>query len=137
MLQCFVCSPIPKVSEKKWATGQSFIWKEITSYRIGALIRFFFSFRSAMTLCLVMGIFVVCWLPFFIWMPVTSLFELKTPRHIIYILGQQLLFPALNNWLKPVYGLFGQTDIHRTLDVYQITFKNFSVTCASNGSLIE
>ena len=52
------------------------------------LIKIFFSFRSAMTLCLVMGIFVVCWLPFFIWMPVTSLFELKTPRHSIYILGQ-------------------------------------------------
>jgi len=25
------------VSEKKWATGQSFIRKEITSYRIGTL----------------------------------------------------------------------------------------------------
>ena len=37
MLQCFVCSSIPKVSEKKWATGQSFIQKEITSYRIGTL----------------------------------------------------------------------------------------------------
>ena len=29
--------PIPKVSEKKWATGQSFIRKEITTYRIGTL----------------------------------------------------------------------------------------------------
>ena len=29
--------PIPKVSEKKWATGQSFIWKEIRSYRISTL----------------------------------------------------------------------------------------------------
>ena len=38
MLQCFVCSPIPKVSEKKWATGQSFIRKEITTYRIGTLV---------------------------------------------------------------------------------------------------
>ena len=38
MLQCFVCSPIPKVSEKKWATGQSFTQKEITSYRIGTLV---------------------------------------------------------------------------------------------------
>jgi hypothetical protein len=37
MLQCFVCSPIPKVSVKKWATGQSVIRKEITSYRIGTL----------------------------------------------------------------------------------------------------
>ena len=39
MLQCFVCSPIPKVSEKKWATGQSFIRKEITSYRISTLAK--------------------------------------------------------------------------------------------------
>ena len=38
MLQCFVCFPIPKVSEKKWATGQSFIRKEITTYRIGTLM---------------------------------------------------------------------------------------------------
>ena len=37
MLQCFVCSPIPKVSEKKGATGQSFIRKEITTCRIGTL----------------------------------------------------------------------------------------------------
>ena len=37
MLQCFVCSLIPKVSEKKGATGQSFIRKEITNYRIGTL----------------------------------------------------------------------------------------------------
>ena len=37
MLQCFVCSLIPKVSEKKWATGQNFIRKEITSYRIVTL----------------------------------------------------------------------------------------------------
>ena len=37
MLQCFECSPIPKVSEKKGATGQSLIRKEITSYRIGTL----------------------------------------------------------------------------------------------------
>jgi hypothetical protein len=38
MLQCFVCSLIPKVSEKKWATSQSFIWKEITNYRIGTSV---------------------------------------------------------------------------------------------------
>ena len=38
MLQCLVSSPIPKVSEKKGATGQSFIRKEITSYRNGTLV---------------------------------------------------------------------------------------------------
>ena len=38
MLQCFVCSLIPKVSVKKGATGQSFIQKEITSHRIGTLV---------------------------------------------------------------------------------------------------
>ena len=40
MLQCFVCSPIPKVSEKKGATGQSFIRKEITTLRIGTYFRY-------------------------------------------------------------------------------------------------
>ena len=38
MLQCFVCSPVPKVSGKKGATGQSFIRKEIITYRIGTLV---------------------------------------------------------------------------------------------------
>ena len=38
MLQCFVCSLIPKVSEEKGATGQSFIRKEITTCRIGTLV---------------------------------------------------------------------------------------------------
>ena len=37
ILQCFVCSPIPKVSEKKGATTQSFIRKEITSYKLHTL----------------------------------------------------------------------------------------------------
>ena len=46
MLQCFVCSPIPKVSEKKWATGQSFIRKEITTYRIGTLNTFALPFLT-------------------------------------------------------------------------------------------
>ena len=32
----------PKVSEKKGATGQSFIRKEITCYRIGTLVGIFF-----------------------------------------------------------------------------------------------
>ena len=40
MLQCLVCSPIPKVSEKKWATGQSFNWKKNTTYRIATLMNF-------------------------------------------------------------------------------------------------
>ena len=40
MLQCFVCSPIPKVSEEKGATGQSFIRKEITTYRIVKCFKF-------------------------------------------------------------------------------------------------
>ena len=40
MLQCFVCSPIPKVNEKKWATGQSCIRKEVTSYKIHTLGNF-------------------------------------------------------------------------------------------------
>ena len=37
MLQCFVCSPIPKVSEKN-GQRQSFIRKEITTARIVTLV---------------------------------------------------------------------------------------------------
>ena len=46
MLQCFVCSPIPKVSEKKGATSQSFILKEITTCRIGAFVNWFWEIRA-------------------------------------------------------------------------------------------
>ena len=52
MLQCFVCSPIPKVREKKWSTGQSFNRKEITSYRIGTLAFHNFEFVVLLDLLL-------------------------------------------------------------------------------------
>ena len=34
----FCMFPDSKSEWKKWATGQSFIWNEITSYRIGTLV---------------------------------------------------------------------------------------------------
>ena len=39
MFCIFPDSLIPKVSAQKWATGQSFIRKEITTYRIGTLTK--------------------------------------------------------------------------------------------------
>ena len=40
----FCMFPDSKSEWKKWATGQSFIQKEITSYRISTLERFFLNF---------------------------------------------------------------------------------------------
>ena len=63
MLQCFVCSPIPKVSEKKWATGQSFIRKEITSYRIGTLgtlITADYTYLQILSSLLKAALYVIC-----------------------------------------------------------------------------
>ncbi len=52
------------------------------------------------------GIFLICWLPFFIWMPLTSLLELPTPP---------MLYTAIlwigygNSVVNPfVYGFFSR-----------------------------
>ena len=65
---------------------------------------FFFYYRTAVTLGIVMGVFVICWLPFFIWMPVTSLFELQTPR----MLYDAILWIGYgNSAMNPfIYGFF-------------------------------
>ena len=84
-----VSTSLVRIFKRQWNSSRILEFQSKNKQMTSANKIFFsLSFRSAMTLCLVMGIFVVCWLPFFIWMPVTSLFELKTPRHIIYILGQ-------------------------------------------------
>ncbi len=62
------------------------------------------TFRVAVTLGFVMGIFVLCWLPFFIWMPVTSLAELHTPEVVYNVI---LWVGYGNSAVNPfIYGLF-------------------------------
>ena len=51
-----------------------------------------------------MGVFVICWLPFFIWMPLTSILELDTPP----LLYNTILWVGYcNSTINPfIYGLF-------------------------------
>lgn len=61
---------------------------------------------AAVTLGIVVGAFLVCWLPFFIWMPLTSLLELETPRLLYNII---LWIGYVNSALNPfIYGLFNR-----------------------------
>ena len=47
----FCMFPDSKSELKKWATGQSFIWKEITTYKIATLVKNFFSFMHEQIKC--------------------------------------------------------------------------------------
>ena len=59
---------------------------------------------AAKTLGIVVGAFIICWLPFFIWMPVTALFELVTPAWLYdIILWTGYGNSAVNSF---IYGLF-------------------------------
>ena len=81
-----------------------------------------------MTLCLVMGIFVVCWLPFFIWMPVTSLLELKTPRVLYDVI---LWIGYGNSAINPfIYGFFCKE--FRTVMSMQRSRISQVVSCCNN-----
>ena len=55
---------------------------------------------------IVMGAFVVCWLPFFIWMPLTALLELDTPDGVYSAI---LWIGYGNSAVNPViYGVFSK-----------------------------
>ena len=59
---------------------------------------------AAKTLGIVVGAFIICWLPFFIWMSVTALFELVTPKWLYDII---LWTGYGNSAVNPfIYGLF-------------------------------
>ena len=59
---------------------------------------------AAKTLGIVVGVFMICWLPFFIWMPLTALSELVTPGWLYDII---LWTGYGNSSVNPfIYGLF-------------------------------
>ncbi|XP_059095465.1 octopamine receptor beta-3R-like isoform X1 [Tigriopus californicus] len=62
--------------------------------------------RAAKTLGIVMGIFLICWLPFFIWMPLTGIFDLHTPSFVYTMI---LWVGYGNSVVNPfIYGFFNR-----------------------------
>lgn len=58
------------------------------------------------TVGIVMGIFVLSWMPFFIWMPLTALLELETPAALYSVI---LWVGYSNSVVNPfIYGLFSR-----------------------------
>ena len=81
--------------------------------------------RAAVTLGIVMGVFVICWLPFFIWMPVHSLFELTTPRLLYdFVLWVGYGNSAINPF---IYGFFCK-EFRQVMKAHRVKIYN-SVSC--------
>ena len=98
MLQCFVCSLIPKVREKKGATGQSFIRKEITSYRIGTLVIMYLLSTHCLLNIAVCHFFTVV--------------QEMTCCNVLYV-------PRFQKWVKKK-GATGQSFIWKEITSYRI-----------------
>ena len=62
--------------------------------------------RAATTVGIVMGTFLICWLPFFVWMPLTSILELHTPPVVYSVI---LWVGYGNSVVNPfIYGFFSR-----------------------------
>ena len=76
---------------------------------------------AATKLIFMMGGFLVCWLPYFVWLPTVHLLDLQTPSHVYLII---LWVGYFNSAINPVIYVLHLQDIKRVLSKYIIDLKN-------------